>query len=83
MRTYKFTIAKFFPAESDGTDAIDIDWPSVHRQAGLDHVQWIRNQDPTDCQLILERKPNDSYTYVVAEIYSEKLATVYTMMWAK
>lgn len=83
MKTYKFTVAKFFQRESDGTGNIYIDWPSVHRQAGLDHIQWIKSQDPLECQLVLEQKPDDSYTYVVAEIYSKTLATIYCMMWAK
>ena len=83
MRTYKFTVAKFFPVDSSSPDTIDIDWPSVHRQAGVDHIQWLKRQDPTECQLVIERRKTDSYMYLVAEIYSEKLASFYGLMWAK
>ena len=42
-----------------------------------------RRQDSRECQLVVEQKPSDPYTYVVAEIYSDKLATLYNLMWAK
>lgn len=83
MKTFKFTVAKFFAGESDGTGAIDIDWPSVHRQAGLDHIQWLKRQKPTECQLIVEKRKNDLHSYLVAEIYCDKLASMYGIMWAK
>ncbi len=83
MKTHRFNIARYFEPESDGTDNIYIDWPAVHRQAGLDHVQWLKSQDADLCQLVLERKDNDPYTYVIAEIYSDSLATMYSLMWAK
>jgi hypothetical protein len=83
MKTHRFELAKFFPPESDGTDNIYIDWPAVHRQAGQDHIQWLKKQDATECQMVLERRPNDSYVYVMAEIYNDKLASMYSLMWAK
>lgn len=83
MKTHRFEIARYFPGESDGTGNIYIDWPSVHKQAGIDHIQWITNQDPLKCQMVLEQRPDDSYVYVIAEIYSDKLATLYGLLWAK
>lgn len=83
MKTHRFNIARYFQPDSDDTDNIYIDWPAVHRQAGVDHVQWLRSQDPSECQMVLEQKYNDPYTYVVAEIYSDRLATAYGLMWAK
>ncbi len=84
MKTHRFELARWFPIESeDGADNIYIDWPSVHRQAGRDHIQWLKGQDVSKCQMVIESKPNDPYQYLVAEIYSDKLATIYSLMWAK
>ena len=83
MKTHRFKLAKYFSPETLTLGTIDIDWPSVHRQAGLDHIQWLKNQDPAKCQMILEHRENDPYIYVVAEIYSDRLATEYALMWAK
>ena len=83
MKTHRFEIAKFFPGESDDSGNIYIDWPSIHRQASIDHIQWITNQDPIECQMMLERRINDPHIHVMVEIYSEKLATLYGLMWAK
>lgn len=83
MKTHRFEIAKFLPREDDGSGNIYIDWPCIHRQVGVEHIQWIKNQDPLKCQLVLENRPNDSHTYVMAEIYTDKLATMYGLLWAK
>lgn len=83
MKTHRFELARWFPPEGDGTGEIFIDWPAVHRQAGLDHIQWLKNQDADQCQMVVERKSHDSYHYLIAEIYSDKLAALYGLMWAK
>lgn len=83
MKTHRFNIAQYFEPEGDGTDNIYIDWPAVHRQAGVDHVQWLKQQDPTQCQLVVEQRPYSGYTHLIAEIYSDRLATLYSLMWAK
>ncbi len=83
MKTHRFKLAKYFSPESVYRETIDIDWPSVHRQAGLDQIQWLQSQHPSECQMVLEHRENDPYTYVVAEIYSDRLATEYALMWAK
>jgi len=86
MKTHRFEIARYFDSESyglDDTGNIYIDWPCVHRQAGLDHIQWLQAQPEDQCQLVMERKDNDPYCYIVAEIYSDKLASLYSLMWAK
>ncbi len=82
MKTHRFEIARYLPADVEpGT--IWIDWPAVHRQAGVDCIQWLKSQDLTECQLVVENRPNDMYKYLIAEIYTEKLATLYSLMWAK
>ena len=82
MKTHRFEIARYRPADVEpGT--IWIDWPAVHRQAGVDHIQWLKSQDLTDCQIIVEHRPDDINCYLIAEIYCDKLATIYSLMWAK
>ncbi len=82
MKTHRFEIARYLPADVEpGT--IWIDWPSVHRQVGADHIKWLKSQDIAECQLIVEHRPNDMYKYLIAEIYTDKLATLYSLMWAK
>ena len=83
MKTHCFKLAKYFNPELLSPGTIDIDWPAVHRQAGLDHIQWLKSQDSIECQMVLEHRENDPYTYVIAEIYSDRLATEYALMWAK
>lgn len=83
MKTHRFELGSWLPSESDGTENIYIDWPAVHRQAGTDHIQWLKDQDITQCQMVVERREGDPYHYLIAEIYSAKLATVYGLLWAK
>lgn len=83
MKTHRFEIAKYFDPEPDDTGNIYIDWPAVHRQAGIDHINWLQNQEHSACQLTVEHKLRDPYTYVVVEIYSDKLASLYSLLWAK
>jgi len=83
MKTHRFELARWFASDSDGTGNIYIDWPAVHRQAGLECISWLQSQDPVKCQLVIETRPKDSYQYILAEFYSDELATLYSLMWAK
>ena len=78
MKTSKIELLKWLPAEQE---YIEIDWPRVHRTIGLEHTKWLVGQDPTVCQLILERK--DMYCSLVAEFYNEQTLATYYLMWAK
>ena len=83
MKTHRFEIGFYFGSKEDNHGNIHIDWPSIHRQAGIEQIRWIKAQDPTQCQLVLEQRPNDNFVRVVVEIYSDTLATLYGLMWAK
>lgn len=83
MKTHRFEIGFFFGSTEDNHGNIYVDWPSIHRQAGIEQIKWIKAQDPAQCQLVLEQRPNDNYIRVVVEIYSDTLATLYGLMWAK
>ena len=83
MKTHRFELGRFFPSEGDELDSIHIDWPCIHRQTGKDQIQWLKAQDPSECQMVVEQRPNDSHWWLVAEIYTDRLATAYALMWAK
>jgi hypothetical protein len=61
---------------------LDIDWPAVQREVGVDCVEWLLEQDDSKCQLMLELTPQGGKQLVV-EFYDEKTAVSYHMMWAK
>lgn len=82
MKTHRFELGRFFPGESD-PGQIHIDWPAIHYQAGIDCIKWLKKQDPTQCQMVIESRPDDTHLWLVAEIYSDPLATQYVLMWAK
>lgn len=63
-------------------DSLDIDWPAVQRELGVDCVEWLHKQPDSKCQMMLEFPP-DGGKQLVAEFYDDKLAVTYHMMWAK
>jgi hypothetical protein len=83
MKTHRFELGRFLPSEADDSGNIYIDWPAIHRQAGLDCVQWLKSQDASQCQIVVEQRPAEVHLYMMAEIYSDKLATLYSLLWAK
>ena len=78
MKTSKVQLLKWLPSEGEN---IEIDWPKVHKTIGVDHTNWLLNQDHTACQLVLER--TDQHCRLVAEFYDSELMTNYHLMWAK
>ena len=79
MKTNRVVIAEW---TCDGsTDTIDIDWPHVHKSAGVDHISWLLEQPISECQLVVDKI--DRKLKLVAEFYSEHLLVMYHMMWAK
>ncbi len=83
MKSRHVEIAKWFAPESDGSGNLYIDWPAAHRQAGVDHIEWLLKQPKHLCQLLVESKRNDPYHYLVAEFYDDSTLTHYHLMWAK
>lgn len=78
MKTSRFELVMWLPTESE---AIEIDWPKVHKTIGVDQTNWFLQQPTNACQLILERC--DVYCRLVAEFYDEKTLVNYHLMWAK
>jgi hypothetical protein len=78
MKTSKIELLHWLPHEGEN---IEVDWPKVHRTIGLEHTKWLLGQDPTECQVVLERK--DMYCRLIAEFYNERILATYYLMWAK
>lgn len=74
---FKKTIFKW---NEDPKDNIDIDWPSVHKAVGSDHIKWLEDQPLSTCQLVLEMVGNEFK--LVAEFYNKTTAHTYMLMWA-
>jgi hypothetical protein len=78
MKSNKVELYKWLPSEGE---TIEIDWPKVHRNIGVDQTRWLLKQSQENCQLILERK--DMYCKLIAEFYNEHTLLNYHLMWAK
>lgn len=69
-----------FSWSEDPKDNIDIDWPTVHKAIGSDHIKWIEDQPLSTCQMVLELV--DNQYKLVAEFYNKNTANLYMMLWA-
>jgi hypothetical protein len=67
--------------ENQPQDYLDIDWPLIHKECGIEHIEWINNQDTTKCQLSLELF--DGGRRLIVEFFDQTLLTTYHLMWAK
>ena len=67
--------------ESAPEEYMDIDWPSVHKECGVDHIEWIQKQDINDCMLTLEFF--QGVRRLIVEFFNQEIAKTYFLMWAK
>ena len=67
--------------EQHPIDAIEIDWPRVHKAIGEDQVKWLLSQPNTKCQLVVDKSHNKFRLMV--EFYNEHTLSTYHLMWAK
>ena len=70
-----------WPLDEFPDEYLDIDWPAVHRECGVDQIEWINRQDALDCQLSLEFFQGGKR--LVAEFFNQDVANTYYLMWAK
>jgi len=59
---------------------IEIDWPKVHRSLGTSHTKWLLQQDPSNCQIVLEKKITEFV--LVAEFYQQRCYEEYQKTWS-
>ena len=81
MQNSKITLYQWKPDNLQPIDYFDIDWPVVHKECGLDHIDWINQQDAHKCQLTLELF--EGGRRLVVEFFDKTLLTTYHLMWAK
>jgi len=76
MKTKRIVLAEWV-----STDLyLDIDWPAVQQKLGLEQLDWLLRQQPSACQLVLDK--SDVNFKLVAEFYSESALTTYHLMWS-
>jgi hypothetical protein len=64
----------------DITDGyVDRPWPEVHNQAGSAVINWLNQQDPTKCQIIMDKEQDGSVRSLWAEFYNENLRLEYAL----
>jgi hypothetical protein len=80
MKTSKIFLHKWPSNSSD--DYIDIPWPQVHQAVGSDTITWLRDRDPTQVQLILEKAADGSHE-LYADFYSPALRNEFALTFAK
>lgn len=74
MKSSKVKLAEWL---SERTSYIDIPWPLVHDQAGIENIKWLNSQDPFDVQIVLERREKTGTQILWAEFYKENLLYEY------
>ena len=81
MQNTKVTLFQWKPDLFNPNEYYDIDWPEVHKECGVDHIEWINKQSPEDCEMTLELFQGGRR--LVVEFFNRDIATTYHLMWAK
>ena len=81
MKCDRVKLADWLGDLTDGY--VDIPWPQVHEQAGREEVNWLLNQDPMHCQLIMDKEQDGALRSLWAEFYIESLRLQYALKFGK
>jgi hypothetical protein len=81
MQNTKVIIYEWAPDRLQPGHYLDIDWPVVHRECGLDHIEWIEKQDKSKCQMSLEF--HKGQRRLIVEFFDKDIEMTYHLMWAK
>jgi hypothetical protein len=74
MKNIKIKLAEWL---SNSDRYIDIPWPLVHTQAGVNNIKWLNKQDPVKVQMILEKSRKTGSRALWAEFYDTGLYEQY------
>ena len=74
MKTEQYQIYQWTSTDPD----LDIDWPRVHQELGVDCVRWLNQQPLDQCQLVVERHGN--LHTLTAEFYCRSSYTKFMML---
>lgn len=83
MKVDRVFLAEWLGDYTDGYN--DIPWPMIHDSAGHDVIRWLNRQDPSRCQMILEKNVDDQtgMQRLYAEFYDSRLRTEFALVHAK
>ena len=70
-----------WPLENCPEEYFDIDWPAVHKECGVDQIEWLNKQSQEDCQLSLEFFQGGKR--LIVEFFNKELEKTYHLLWAK
>jgi len=80
MRNTKVTLYQW-TGNNHPDEYFDIDWPAVHKECGVDHINWLNRQPHDKCQLSLEFFRGGKR--LIVEFFNKETANRYYLMWAK
>ena len=69
-----------WPLNDYPEEYFDIDWPAVHKECGVDQIEWLNKQPHEDCQLSLEFFQGGKR--LIVEFYNDQTLATYGMMFA-
>ena len=81
MKSSRVVLSEWDWAVSESDNYLDIPWPRVQRDIGVDQVQWLLKRPKEHCQLVLDR--SGTRVKLIAEFYDDRALTTYHLMWAK
>lgn len=81
MKNTKVPLYKWMENEISPSNYLDIDWPKVQKEIGVDQLDWLLKQPVQKCQLMLEITDSNTKT-LVAEFYDSLTEKNYYMMWS-
>jgi hypothetical protein len=80
MKNFKVTLYQW-KLDEYPDEYLDIDWPAVHKDCGVDQINWINRQSYDDCQMSLEFFQGGKR--LIVEFFNQETLTTYHLMWAK
>ncbi len=81
MKDSDITLYQWADVPGPDGEYLDIDWPKVHKEVGVDQINWIKRQGVENCDLHVELFPGGRRLIVAFE--NKKTLQAYHLMWAK
>jgi len=70
--------------QNDGPeDLLDIDWPKIQKECGVDHIKWLMDNESKGCYMALEITPDKSIKRLIVEFDDPQILSTYHMLWAR
>jgi hypothetical protein len=79
MMSKSVRLCSWTRADQSSDDYLDIDWPRVHRELGLDCVSWLQQLPKVECQLVVES--SEDLMWLTAEFYTLARYKEFFLLW--